>query len=113
VCHTRGTAIIEEHLRPIERRVLQMHETGVATDQIAARLKRSPAHIERMIEWTDIPRTRRPDKYTRALEARVLSMRAGGMDHTEIGERFGRSARNIRQIEAFAHYRRAMDLLTT
>jgi transcriptional regulator len=98
-------------LRPVERRILAMREAGLHIGEIAGRLKRSPAHVERMISWTEIPRTGDPYKYTQALEARILDLRHAGVDHDEIGRRFNRSADNIRQIEALAHYRRALSLL--
>ena len=98
-------------LRPIERRILSMRAEGLAVDEIAGRLKRSPAHIERMIRWTDTPRSGDPYKYSAALETRVLDLRREGLDHEEIGRRFKRGAANIRQIEALAHYRRALSLL--
>lgn len=98
-------------LRPIERRILAMQDDGQTVIDIAGRLKKSPEHVERMIEWTEIPRSGEPYKFTEALEARVLALRADGHDHEEIGRRFNRSADNIRQIEALAHYRRAVELL--
>ena len=98
-------------LRPIERRILAMQDDGHSVADIAGRFKRSPEHVQRMIEWTDIPRNGEPYKFTEALEARVAALRAEGHDHEEIGRRFNRSADNIRQIEALAHYRRAVELL--
>lgn len=78
---------------------------------IARRLRRSPEHVERMIQWTAIPRSDEPYKFTSALETRVLALREQGVDYEEIGRRFKRSARNVRMIEALAHYRRALSLL--
>jgi DNA-binding CsgD family transcriptional regulator len=98
-------------LRPIERRILAMQGDGHSIDDIAGRLNRSPEHVERMVEWTEIPRTGAPYKFNEALEARVLAMRGEGQDYEEIGRRFNRSADNVRQIEALAHYRRAVELL--
>lgn len=98
-------------LRPVERRILAMQDDGRTISDIAGRLKRSPEHVERMVGWTGIPRTDAPYRFTGALEARVLALRAAGVDHEEIGRRFKRSAVNIRQIEALAHYRRAVELL--
>lgn len=98
-------------LRPVERRILAMRDDGLAIEEIAGRLKRSPQHVERMIEWTSIPRTGEPYKFARALETRILEMRRQGIDHDEIGRRFKRSAENVRQVEALAHYRRAIDIL--
>ena len=53
----RLSDVKREHLRPIERRLLDMRDQGMAVDEIADRMKRSPAHVERMLEWTAIPRT--------------------------------------------------------
>jgi transcriptional regulator len=102
---------MNETLRPIERRILAMRDNGLAIDEIAGRLKRSPQHVERMIEWTSIPRSGEPYKFARALESRILDLRRAGVGHEEIGRRFKRSADNVRQIEALAHYRRALDIL--
>jgi transcriptional regulator len=97
-------------LRPIERRILSMQRAGQGIDEIATMLKRSPQHIERMIRWIEIPRSGVPYKFSGALETRVLDLRRQGLDHAEIGRRFRRGADNIRQIEALAHYRRALAL---
>lgn len=102
-----------ETLRPVERRILAMRANGLAIEEIAGRLKRSPQHVERMIQWTSIPRTGAPYKFARALEARILDLRSAGLDHEEIARRFKRSAGNVRQIEALAHYRRALDIMRT
>ena len=100
-----------DRLRPLERRILTMRDSGVAITEIASRLGRSPQHVERIIDWTRIERTGEPYKFPRALEERVLALRAEGQDHEEIGRRFKRSAENILQVEALAHYRRALDLM--
>jgi hypothetical protein len=88
-----------------------MRDNGLGIDEIAQRLRRSPEHIERMIRWTGIPRSGDPYKYTAALESRVLDLRKAGLGHDEIGRRFKRGADNVRQIEALAHYRRALSLM--
>ncbi len=98
-------------LRPVERRILALQDGGHTLDEIAQRFKRSPEHIERVIGWTAIPRGAEPYKFAQALETRVLALRNEGVGREEIGRRFKRSADNVRQIEAFAHYRRAMSLL--
>lgn len=100
-----------EHLRPIERRILHMSDSGLSSEEIAQRVRHSPEHVERMIGWTEIPRSRRPSKFTRALESRVLAMRDQGLGYEEIALKFRRSAGNIRQVEALAYYRRAVALL--
>jgi len=100
-----------ELLRPVERRILAMRDSGIAVNEIASRLRRTPTHIERMIEWTNVPRSGEPYKFSRALESRVLALRDQSVDHDEIGRRFKRTPANIRQIEALAYYRKALDLI--
>lgn len=103
---------MDEHLRPIERRITSMYQEGLATDEIARRIKRSADHVERMLEWTSIPRSRPPMRRNpRAIERRVLHFRRQGESHEDIAVRFNRSPRSIRQIEGLAHYRMALDLL--
>lgn len=99
-------------LRPLERRILALREEGVPVPEIARRFGRSPAHIERIIAWTHLPRSgslrmRAPT----AMARRVLQLRAAGETHEEIGRRFRRSGRFIRQVEGLAHYTRALELL--
>jgi transcriptional regulator len=99
-------------LRPIERRILAMRNRGVAVEEIAERLRRSPQHIERIIDWTEIPRSEdRPARSVRPFEQRVLKLRADGESHERIGERFRRSPGFIRRVEGLAHYSMAMRLL--
>jgi DNA-binding CsgD family transcriptional regulator len=103
---------MHDHLRPVERRVLAMRDAGESVEQIAGRLRRSPEHVERIIAWTDIPRSGpAPRMAARARERIVLAMRGNGDPHDLIAERFGRSEGFIRQMEGLAHYRRALDLL--
>lgn len=101
-----------EHLRPLERRVVAMSDAGLDHSEIATKINRSAAHVERVLGWTKIPRSQPPPgKATRALERRVLDLRSAGESHDEIASRFKRSARSIRQIEGLAHFRLAMNLL--
>lgn len=101
-----------QSLRPIERRVLRMREAGTPIDEIAARFKRSPGFIERVLEWTEIPRhgTARDAALT-PLESRVLAMSAGGEDAETIARKFKRTERFIRQVEGLAHFRTGLDLI--
>jgi DNA-binding CsgD family transcriptional regulator len=96
----------------MERRVKAMTAAGLDHSQIAERIRRSPAHVERVIGWSQIPRSRPPTRRSpRAVERRVLDLRSAGESHAEIASRFKRSERSIRQIEGLAHFRLAMDLL--
>jgi DNA-binding CsgD family transcriptional regulator len=101
-----------QHLRPIERRILAMRADGLGVAEIAGRLKRSPEHVERMIAWTEIPRSGPPPRRSpRPLERRVLALRSDGESHERIAERFLRSPGFIRRVEGLAHYTKALHLL--
>lgn len=99
------------HLRPLERRILAMRAEGLDPETIARRLRRSPAHVERIIAWTEIPRRGPARRHTRALDRRVLHLRAAGESHARIARRFRRSPEFIRRVEGLAHFRIARDLL--
>ncbi len=91
---------------------MAMSAAGLDHGEIAKKINRSPAHVERVIEWARIPRSRPPTgRAYRALEQRVLDLRSAGESHDEIATRFKRGTRSIRQIEGLAHFRLAMDLL--
>lgn len=105
----------ERVLRPIERRILEMRRSGASTSEIADRFKRSPAHIDRIIELAQLPGRRGSSSERgglRALERRVLRWRAKGLDHNEIGRRFQRSPKSIRQVEGLALYKKSLAILS-
>lgn len=100
-------------LRPIERRVLDMHSDGVKVDEIASRIRRSPEFVERLLGWTEIPRTgETSDRHLTPKQQRVLDMRADGETHEEIAEKFKKSERYIRQVEGLAHFKEGQRLLS-
>jgi len=102
-----------ENLRPIERRVLDMRAQGTDVAEIAARIRKSPEFVERMIEWTNIPRSgRTTDRHLTPRQRRVLDLRARGETHRQIGERFKRGEAYIRQIEGLAHFKEAQRILS-
>ena len=105
---TRGTV---EHLRPLEKRVVAMRDSGLEHAEIGRRISSSPEHVARILTWVDIPRSKTAYRAPSALERRVLDMRAGGEDHASIADKFGRGERFIRQVEGLAHYRLARELL--
>ena len=89
-----------------------MRDDGQSIEEIAARLKRSSAHVERIIAWTELPRSGPASrKAPHAMEKRVLEFRADGESYDRIGRRFNRGPDFIRQVEGLAHYRMALDLL--
>jgi len=94
------------YLRPLERRVLRMRDEGVEVAEIGRRIRKSPEGVQRIIEWSSIPRSRPPARLRpSAIERRVLALLDSGETHDEIGRRFRRGADYIRQVEGFAHYR--------
>lgn len=102
-----------DQLRPIERRVLDMHSDGVVVDEIAARINKSPEFVERLIVWTEIPRNGdAADRDLRPVERRVLDLRADGESHAEIAIKFKKTERYIRQVEGLAHFKEGQRLLT-
>jgi transcriptional regulator len=106
--------IDQSHLRPMERRVLALRDEGIPIGEIARRFDRSPEHITRVIQWTELPRSRPPrTTFATAMASRVLTLRSEGATYEEIVERFRRGAGSIRQIEGLAHYRRGLSLLET
>jgi hypothetical protein len=105
---------MEQHLRPIERRVLALKASGQTTAEIARRFKRGEDHIERIIGWTDIPREPRERRRDglRPVERRVLSLRNDGLSHEEIGVLFRRDAEFARRVESIAQMRDELGLLS-
>ena len=102
-----------ESLRPIERRMLDLHDEGLLIDDIAARFNRSPESVERILVWTDIPRNGdKGDRDLRPIERRVLDLRADGETHAEIADKFRKTERFIRQVEGLAHFKEGQRLLT-
>lgn len=102
-----------EHLRPIERRILALRDQGQGVPEIARRIRRSPDHVERIIGWTRIPRSRpSPQRSPRPFESRVLALRSRGESHEQIAFRFNKSPGFIRRVDGLAHYTMALDLLS-
>ncbi|CAN5739132.1 hypothetical protein BH23ACT5_BH23ACT5_16070 [soil metagenome] len=104
----------DNHLRPLERRVLAMRREGLPDTEIGRRVRKSPELVSRIVEWAQVPRAPRPDHrqgLLSPLQRRVVAMRAEGQSHSEIGEKFRRSERYIRQVEGLARFRQFRDLL--
>lgn len=101
-----------DSLRPMERRVLTMKDEGTPIPDIADRIKKTPEFVERVIEWTEIPRSgRERETVLSPLQSRVLTLVAEGEDHETIARRFRKSERFIRQVEGLAHYRKGLKLI--
>lgn len=102
-----------QHLRPIERRVLDMRDGDVPVDEIATRINKTPQFVERLIGWTDIPRSgSTSERQLSPIQRRVLDLRAAGESHAEIASKFRKTERFIRQVEGLAHFKEGQRLLS-
>jgi hypothetical protein len=94
-------------LRAIERRVRHLAAQGMSEVEIARRFRRSPGMIRRVIEMSDLPRTKRPAprEVLRPIERRVLQWRANGAHFPELGARFRSSPAHMERVENLARYK--------
>lgn len=97
----------EHALRPLARTVVRLDNEGMATAEIAWRLRRSPGHINRILEWTKLPRSRADHRDAtaaglRPIERRVLQARSDGVDRAEVAARLRRSPQHVARIEQYA-----------
>ncbi len=95
--------------RPLERAVLRHADAGASMSEIAWRFRRSPRHIQRVIDLTQIPRStpdhREADETLRPVERCVMNARTAGWDYPEIASRLRRSPEFVARVEAFANYK--------
>ncbi len=96
----------EQWMRPLERRIQSLAETGCSDLEITRRFRRSSPGVAHVRALADLHartngRLNRADRL-RPIERRVLRWVDAGMDPAEIGRRFGRSGGHISRIEALA-----------
>ena len=96
-----------ESLRPMERCVLRLADEGVDKVEIGRRFHRSAAFVERIVEYTQLPRAASTPTASglRPLERCILKLRANGTNHAEIGRRLHRSAAHVQRVEQLANYK--------
>ena len=99
-----------EGLRPLERVVLRLTDRGMTSSEIAWRFRRSPGHIERVLDLSALPRTERTPVPTdepalRAVERTVMRARENGSQLPEIAARMRRSPSFVARVEELATYK--------
>lgn len=102
------------HLRPIERRVLAMRDSGMTDSEIGRRIRKSPERVSLIAEWAALPgrgMATTDGHLLSPIQRRILAMRSEGQTHAEIGHRFRRGETYVRQVEGLAHFRRYWELL--
>jgi len=98
---------MQPQLRPIERRVLRLLESGVDVSEVARRFHRGAPHITQVAalarldgrHHVAVPGALRP------IERRVLALRSAGASHEDIAQRFKRSAAWTARLEGLANYK--------
>ena len=100
----------EPSLRPLERVVRRHADAGVPMTEIAWRFRRSPRHIQRVLDLSRIPRPMPSEDETnpsglRPLERCILKARDTGTDYPEIAARLRRSPDFVARIEDLAGYK--------
>ncbi len=96
------------NLRPLERRVLRLVESGLADEEIGRRFNRSPEWVARVRALATLhPGDTVPARgdVLRPLERRVLRWRALGVGYDELSPRFHRSPKFLAQVESLAMYK--------
>lgn len=101
-----------DRLRPFERTVLRLADTGMPTAEIAWRFRRSPGHIGRVIALSRLPRTSASPAANgastlRPVERCVLRARSEGTDVAEIAARMRRTPGHVDRVERYASYKLA------
>lgn len=96
------------NLRPVERRVLRLFESGLDDEEIGRRFRRSPEWVGRVralaaLHPSDAVHAR--GDVLRPLERRVLRWRGQGISHDDLAPRFRRSPEFLERVESLARYR--------
>ncbi len=105
--HVRTTNESTQPMRPLTRTVTKLQQGGMPIGEIAWRLRRSPGHIARVLQWSQL---RRPEFISRSvagevlrpIERQVLRARSEGVDRAETAARLRRSPRHVANIERYA-----------
>lgn len=110
--------MVDHQLRPIERTVRRLRESGLSSSDVAWRLRRSPGYVERVESLSRIERSvgdadgAPADRAgLRPIERCVLSALEGGSGYPEIAARLRRTPDYVSRIERFANLRQELGLI--
>lgn len=101
-----------DHLRPFERTVLRLADSGMSSAEIAWRFRRSPGHIDRVIDLSRLPRAAneaRTSNMLRPVERCVLRARSEGVGTAEIAARLRRTPGHVDRVERYASFKLARE----
>ena len=116
------TGTDQDHLRPVERRVLRWVEVGLDDAEIGRRFGRSERWVAQVRFLADLDRSApldqpdmpdrsdtsdRPAERLRPLERRLLRWRREGVRHEDLSGRFRRSPEFLARVEDYARYKLA------
>ncbi len=102
---TERHPMTQPELRPLARTIIRLDNEGMPVGEIAWRFRRSPGHISRILEWSELPRTAQQSpeaEQLRPIERRVLQARSEGVDRSETAARIRRSPEHVARIERYA-----------
>ena len=101
-----------ERLRPFERVVLRLTDEGLTSSEIGWRFRRSPGHIERVIDLTRHPRspadTAAEVEMLRPIERTVMRAREDGAPHVEIAARIRRTPAYVDRLVEMVEFKQQM-----
>jgi DNA-binding CsgD family transcriptional regulator len=99
-----------DRLRPFERVVQRLTDQGMTSSEIAWRFRRSPGHIERVLDLSRLPRpgrapARADEPTLRPVERTVMRARENGSQLPEIAARMRRTPSYVARVEEIATYK--------
>ena len=101
----------DTHLRPVERRMIRLAESGMVPAEIGRRFNRSEDFVERVLQLADHRPFRSGERNghdpLRPLERRLLRWRAEGATFEELADRFRRGPAHLERVLQLAEYKLA------
>lgn len=101
-----------ERLRPLERAVARLAAEGRTSSDIAWRFRRSPGHIERVMEMSELRHRAEPARRSspdlRPVERLVIRARDDGRDLAEVAARMRRSPEFVTRVAKMVDLKRGI-----